>query len=113
MGYDLHITRKELWFEDGPDIDDSEWRAYVASDPELRITGVAEAPLPDGGALRYESPLMAEWRRRSGGETVWFDFRDGRVVVKNPDDEIIAKMRQIAAALRARVQGDEGEFYGD
>jgi hypothetical protein len=111
MGYELHITRKEHWSDEGPDIADSEWQAYIANDPEMKITGVAEAALPDGGVLRYESPLLAEWRKQSGDEVVWFDFRSGRIDVKNPDDETTAKMQQIAAALGGKVQGDEGEIY--
>jgi hypothetical protein len=31
--------------------------------------------------------------------------------VKNPDDEIRDKMKEIARALGARVVGDEGEEY--
>jgi hypothetical protein len=30
---------------------------------------------------------------------VWFDFRNGRVAVKNPDDEIIAKMQRLPPSL--------------
>jgi len=31
--------------------------------------------------------------------------------VKNPDDEILGKMKRIASALQARVLGDDGEGY--
>jgi hypothetical protein len=112
MGYDIHITRKANWFDEGPDIPDSEWQAYVTGDPEMSITGAAEAALPEGRVLRYENTLLAEWRRPTGG-VVWFDFRSGRVVVKNPDEATVEKMKQVARALRARVQGDDGESYGD
>jgi hypothetical protein len=105
MGYDLHVTRG-----DGQPIGEAEWRAYVASDRELDLTGVAEAETPDG-TLRYENPGLACWRGHPAGEPVWFDFRDGQVVVKNPDEPTIGKMLIIAAALRARVQGDDGEIY--
>jgi len=112
MGYDVHITRKANWFEDGPDISASEWQAYIADDPEMTITGAAEAALPGGDVLRYQNSLLAEWRKPTG-QTAWFDFRKGRVVVKNPDEETVEKMKRVARALRARVQGDDGEFYGD
>jgi len=111
MGYDLYITRKADWFEDGSEISDADWSAYLASDPEMRLTGAAEAALPDGSTLRYENPLLAEWSGHSDGEVVWFDFRNGNVVVKNPDEEVITKMQEIASKLQARVQGEEGEFY--
>jgi hypothetical protein len=45
------------------------------------------------------------------GNMAWFDYQEGTVVVKNPDDEILGKMRRIAAALGAKVLGDEGELY--
>ena len=105
MGYDLHVTRG-----DGRPMSDAEWREYVASDPELDLTGVAEAETPDG-TLRYENPSLACWRGHPGRQPVWFDFRDGQVVVKNPDEPTIEKMLVVAAALRARVQGDDGEIY--
>jgi hypothetical protein len=41
----------------------------------------------------------------------WFDFRNGRVVAKNPDERALAKMITIARHLGARVRGDDGEFY--
>jgi hypothetical protein len=43
----------------------------------------------------------------------WFDFQDGDVVVKNPDEEILKKMWLIAQALGAKVQGDDGEIYDE
>ena len=43
MGYDVHITRKENWFDDEPQIDIDGWRDLVASDEEMRLDGYAEA----------------------------------------------------------------------
>jgi hypothetical protein len=34
-------------------------------------------------------------------------------VVKNPDTEILKKMWLIAQSLGAKVQGDDGETYGE
>jgi hypothetical protein len=111
MGYDMHITRAPSWWENaGHEIDEAEWRDLVAADPELTITGAAEVDLPDGQTLRYQNELLAEWKAPDGA-TVWFDFRGGNVVVKNPGDDAIAKMHQLARRLDARVQGEEGEFY--
>ena len=110
MGYELHITRKANWFDDGPDIPEAEWHTYVRADPEMTMSGLAEVALPDGGMLRYENSGLAEWRN-AGKEKVWFDYRNGRVVVKSPDEEIIGKMVSIAIALGAKVQGDDGEIY--
>ena len=111
MGYDIHITKKPHWFDEGPDIPEADWTTYIASDPELRLTGAAEVTLSDGSIFRHESPFLAEWTGHPSGEVVWFDFRDHRVVVKNPDEETIQKMQSVATKLNARVQGDDGEFY--
>ena len=109
MGYDLHITRARSWLEsESWPITEGEWRALVASDPALEVTGVAEAG--SGPVVRYENPGLARWRHPDG-EEVWFDLRDGRVVVKNPDEPTIAKMIAVASQLGARVVGDEGEVY--
>jgi hypothetical protein len=112
MGYDVHITRKENWFDEGgPIITEDEWRDYVASDPEMKITGVAEHTNPQGETIRLTSPLLTEWRKRSSGSIVWLSYHEGNLALKNPDDECLAKLRQIASKLKARVQGDDGEFY--
>jgi hypothetical protein len=91
-----------------------DWLAYVEADSEMRLDNFAEAQTPDG-ILRYENIGLAVWTAYShhgeGGSMAWFDFRRGNIVVKNPDEEILAKMCRIAEALQARVQGDEGEYY--
>jgi len=117
MGYDIYITRKVNWFDkDGKDISLSEWLAFVHSDPEMRLDGFAEAATPDGDTIRIESEGLSVWTAYSGhmkdSNMAWFDFRDGHVVVKNPDKEIRQKMHQIAQRLHGRVQGDDGEYYG-
>ncbi|ROR46495.1 hypothetical protein [Kitasatospora cineracea] len=36
MGYDVHITRRENWWdEEGQDISTAEWEVLVATDPSL------------------------------------------------------------------------------
>ncbi|MFC5666332.1 hypothetical protein ACFP3U_25610 [Kitasatospora misakiensis] len=80
MGYDVHITRRENWWdEEGQDISAAEWDAVIAADPGLMVV-----------------PL-------------WWNA--GRIVSKNPSDAVIATMREVAKALGARVQGDDGEYY--
>jgi len=109
MGYDLHITRRKDWSDDEPDISLAEWEAYVAGDPELQLTGIAETPTPDG-LLQYKNPGLAVWTAHPSGQ-VWFDLRDGGIAVKTPDEVTIEKMVSIARRLNARVQGDDGETY--
>lgn len=115
MGYDLHITRVAPWHDaESNPITLDEWAAYVAADPEMRMDGFAEAKV-DGGILWCESEGLAVWTVYSGhgknGNMAWFDYRSGRIAVKNPDDEIIRKMKAIAAHFGAKVLGDDGESY--
>lgn len=117
MGYEVHISRKTEWFDDeGPSISLSEWVAYIATDPDMRLDGYAEAAVGGGGVLRVEDEGLAVWTRYSrhgvNGGMAWFYPGAGGIVVKNPDVEILKKMSEIAQALAARVVGDEGEEYG-
>lgn len=44
------------------------------------------------------------------GDEYLFDYRRGRISFVH-DDELIIKAKDIARALGARVEGDEGEAY--
>ena len=116
MGYDLHITRANEWFEacESP-IELQEWLAYIESDDEMRLDGFSEAKVKGKVVLRYENEGLAVWTAYSqlseDGTGAWFDYQNGCIVVKNPDEEMIAKMKAIAAHFTARVIGDDGEEY--
>ncbi|MBB2749755.1 UNVERIFIED_ORG: hypothetical protein GGI57_000421 [Rhizobium aethiopicum] len=116
MAYDVHITRKENWFDPTPGFTVREWLDYVDSDPELRHDGFAEAPLDDGMALRIEQEGLSVWTAYSGGtkgnDVCWFSWSHNNINAKNPDQEIRQKMWEIAERLGGKVQGDEGELYG-
>lgn len=114
MGYDLHITRADDdWSrKDKPEIALREWQDCLAAQADFDVTGVAETTNPETGeVIRVEQPGIAAWRGHSSGETVWFSLWRGNVVVKNPDPETVGEMCSMAAALNARVQGDDGEWY--
>jgi hypothetical protein len=115
MGYDVHITRKQSWFdEDGSEISLAEWLAVVRADPDMRFDGYAETTVDDGSVLRIEDEGLSVWTaysRHGENGMAWFSFGDGNVTVKNPDPEILRKMWSLAQVLSARVQGDEGELY--
>ena len=99
MGYDLHITRKENWYdEDGPQITAEEWLQCIADDRELDLAGV-------------NGDYFAYWRGLSSISVDWLDWFEGNIHTKNPEDALIDKMVQIAKKLNAKVQGDEGEIY--
>jgi hypothetical protein len=91
-----------------------EWKELIASVQEIRLYNFANATTTSG-TLWVESEGLAVWTKYSGDglndNHAWFDYRDGNIVVKNPDNEIVTKMLDIARQLRAKVQGDEGEVY--
>jgi hypothetical protein len=116
MGYDVHITRRHDWSDPkGPEISLEEWLAFVAADPEMRLDGRAETRLQDGSVFRTERRGLSVWTAYSlhddSGNMAWFLYSHGRVIVKNPDEEILRKMWSIAQALSAKVQGDDSEVY--
>jgi hypothetical protein len=116
MGYDVHITRKKNWCDqDGPEIPLAEWTSIVRSDQEMRLDGYAETKLEDGRILRTENEGLTVWtgysRQGENGNLAWFVFRNGNIVVKNPDSEILQKMWSLAQVLSAKVQGDDDEVY--
>ena len=117
MGYDVHIVRNNEWWDedDGGGISFEEWETYLDSDPTMRMDGFAEADTAEESVLRYENKGLAVWLAYSGhdkdGNRAWFDYRNGSVIVKNPDDEVLDKMCSIALHLEAKVLGEEGEEY--
>ena len=113
MGYDVHITRQNNWWERDAarEISEAEWRAVVEADKELRFCGAAEVQSPLGEVIRVENPLLVQWLGHPQHEIVWLDFRRGNVVVNRPDGLVLEKMKSLALRIGARVQGDESEFY--
>ena len=118
MGYDVHITKKQQWFDDeGPEISLEDWTEYVNNNSDMQLDGFAETPLSNGQTLRLESEGLSVWLGYSGhedeGNKAWFLYSDGNVIVKNPDEEILKKMYHIAQHFGATVQGDECETYDE
>lgn len=117
-GYDVHITRRNDWSEEkGPEITLTEWKTLVSSDPDMRLDGFAEIALDGDQKLRTESEGLAVWIKYSKhgkkGNMAWFLWSRGNITVKNPDEEIRRQMFRLARKLKAKVQGDEGETYGE
>ena len=98
MGYELHITRRKQWFDDGDDIAKEEFVTYVRSDPEFSYPGA-------GG------DDFADWKDPACGYTTWLQWFGGRIITKNPEAVFVDKMVFVAARLNATAQGDDGETY--
>lgn len=117
MGYELYITRQNDWFEKDQlfEISLEEWINYVKNDPEMRLDGFAQIEVQNGEILRIDNEGISVWIKYSGegiGQNhAWFSYYHGNIIVKNPNQEIINKMCDIASTLNAKVQGDNGELY--
>ncbi|MFF9020273.1 hypothetical protein [Streptomyces eurythermus] len=117
MGYDVHITRRTPWWEEeGEQITTQEWAAVVAADSDLEMVQVARAsPRGQGTVLEYRHEWLAQMTTHPQRDIqgAWLDWEGGRIVVKNPDEILLKKMREIARVLGARVQGEECEYYDE
>jgi hypothetical protein len=116
MGYDIHITRAKDWTEShAHPITLDEWKAYLRSDREMRLDNRAQATTSRGETITTESPGLAVWVgwKKDGvdGGHAWFSYEDGEIIVKDPDRDTLRKAFRIAVALKAGVQGDDGEMY--
>ncbi len=95
MGYEVHITRRADWCgESGSAIAADEWSCVAGGDPSLRHA-------PGSGEGFYE------YAEGDG----WFALTDGCISSKSPSDATLRKAHELAAKLRAKVQGDDGEVY--
>lgn len=76
MGYELHITRKENWFDEdlSTDISMEEWKAYVESDREMQLDNFAETMSPDGAVIRIKRDGISIWKKHSRFDKVWFSW---------------------------------------
>jgi hypothetical protein len=109
MGYDIHITRRTPWWDDkGPQITAAQWAAAVEADTQLEMI-----PQPAGGngPQHWIARMITHPPEDRLGTALCWD--SGTVSAKNPTDMLLAKMRQTALALDARVQGDDGEHYDE
>ena len=115
MGYELHITRRDHWADtETPDIPLDEWLAYVNRDKELELTNGNDVKF--GSETAFENrPGYCEWNahplQNEPHARPWFAYWKGTIGTKNPDTVTIRKMMQMASALNAKVQGDDGEIY--
>lgn len=115
MGYDLHITRKEDWYDEEPnnDISLEEWLAYIHSaGSELELSDASWVKVPGSETESQVVPGFCKWTAHPSDERPYFDYFRGSISTKNPDDPTTRKMLSMASQLNAKVQGDDGEVYG-
>lgn len=113
MGYDLYITKAPEWSQSSAHpISEDQWKATVLADGELKMDVTASAQNPrTHEVIQVSNPLMASWIDPGTNQKHYFYYSRGKVIVKNPTESAIKKMKAVALKLGARVQGDEGEWY--
>ncbi len=117
MGYNLYITRQENWFDENDNkiISIEEWKEYWKGDIEMRLDNFIITKTNHEEDIKLEMDGVAVWTRYSkngiNGNYAWIFYGDGNIECKNPDEEIIGKLIDIASEFNAKVQGDECEVY--
>jgi hypothetical protein len=80
----------------------------------MRLDGYVDSRFPDGRVLRVELAVWNSWSHQFKDSNIAaMCWSDGNIDSKNPDEEIRRKMWRLAQVLKARVQGDDGEFYDE
>jgi hypothetical protein len=112
MGYGLHITRKQEWSQDGGDVIElAEWLGAVAQLGGLHP--IAEAQLGDTALKLPEEWHSHRWSAHPEhrGTGPIFELSNGNVNFGATDTASLHFALRLAAVLRARIVGDEGEEY--
>ncbi|MEO7297865.1 MAG: hypothetical protein ABI042_04735 [Verrucomicrobiota bacterium] len=98
MGYDVHITRRKFWPDEGDEIAFNEFVQLVRGDKDFKYPG-------------ENGDDYADWHSPQSAYESWLSWSDGQIYTKNPEPEFVDKLVEMARKLRARVQGDDGEVY--
>ena len=109
MGYDLHIHRAAWRLEasDTP-ISAEEWRRYASRAPDLHEDEPFERYTNDG---RVEEVEVYNLDFGDGVCALYLD--EGAILVRGVrDSRPIKRLFEIARDLDARLEGDDGEYYG-
>ncbi|EFF82325.1 hypothetical protein GPS63_05450 [Acinetobacter haemolyticus] len=97
-GYDVHITKKEFYFNEGECITLAEWQSYMKTDPSV----IVDPQNSEQGFIVSINKQVFP---------LWYSYDSCDLTTKNPSLEAITKMIEIAKRLNATVQGDEAEIY--
>ena len=97
MSYVVSIRRRTAVTVD-------ELRAIVDNDDELRILEGDSVPA---------GTMTLEWQDERGSRAEMFVLSDGVIDATTPSSAALAKLQSLAAALGAKVIGEEGEDLTD
>jgi hypothetical protein len=111
MSYETHIHRADDHFDAAENpIPREEWDAWVANAPDFHFSEADHVTFQYEDGERNER--LASWTEHPDGADFALYYYDGAIVAGNPDEHMIRRMVRIADDLGARLQGDDGEFYG-
>ncbi|MGY4495446.1 hypothetical protein [Pseudomonas sp. TE3610] len=104
MAYEIHIARSM-------GIALEEWQLLCASDLSLKLEIELAGRNPfTGETIVSSGQNSATWTSPLTQQQYLFDYRRGRISFVFSDAAIV-KAKEIARALGASVEGDEGEAY--
>jgi hypothetical protein len=109
MAYEVHIHRAADYSDAAESlIPREDWEAWNAPDFRFSESDYVTFQYEDG----ERKERLAVWTAHPEGEEFALYYYDGAVVTGNPDTHTVQRMVKIADDLGARLQGDDGEFYG-
>jgi len=103
----IHVSisrRAEPLDEGGPKISSDDWIQVISGEPDFRR--------PEGAEREWGGPFARVWVGHPQGP-VSFDWLDGDVDVRNPDQTTVARMKTLAMTLKATVFSETGEVFDD
>jgi hypothetical protein len=111
MAQELHVTRAERWIEaQAFPIDEAAWAAVVAADPTLVVQQDEYCDYRDLATRALRRVHAVLWTGHPvEPPSLW--LMNGEITCKDADDDTLAKLREIAALLGARVLADDGTEY--
>lgn len=103
MSYHVAITRERHGEISAILLED--WLEHVRTSADLEFCD----PVGDDAVSQFTRSIhAADWK---GTEGAWLGWSNGEIWTKNPSPALIEHMISLAPKFRARVRGDEGEFY--
>ncbi|WP_238649644.1 hypothetical protein [Paenibacillus piscarius] len=108
MSYDIHITRADHWTESTEiPISLDELKAIFSAKNDFEYSNTFAIPGPFQMSINGDFFIC-----KVDNVMVPFRYSNGRLTVSEAGEgNVIDKMKEIAAELNAKVQGDEGELY--